>query len=130
MTPPTPAPAAARADVGRLMADKRSTAEREWEREGWMLLLPVLERDPAERVLLTLYEPLTLNLPGGRYTPDYLHILSSGEQIFVEIKGSKKQKGYRDARSKLRAAAEVFPFWTFVEAMGGRDGWEIEEVVK
>lgn len=66
-------------------------------------------------VLRMDYEPETFNLPGGKYTPDFRMIMSDCGIVFVEIKGSRYQHGYRDARSKLRAAAFLNPMYTWVE---------------
>jgi len=63
------------------------------------------------------YEPVTWNLPGNRYTPDFVAILEDGRIVHVEVKGSRKQRGYRDARSKLREAAAMYPEYTWVEAI-------------
>jgi len=51
--------------------------------------------------------------------------METGMVVFVEVKGSKKQKGYRDARSKLRAVQAMYPFFTFVEVVE-EDGWLVE----
>jgi hypothetical protein len=115
---------AARANLAALVDPYRSNAERDWARLGAL----ILSNEFGELVLLTLYEPVTLRLPGGSYRPDFLHILEDGRTLFVEVKGSKKQKGYRDARSKLRAAAEIFSFWTFCEARGGGEEWVVEVI--
>jgi len=114
----------ARANLAALVDPYRSNAERDWARLGAL----ILSDEFGEAVLLTLYEPIRLSIPGGHYTPDFLHILEDGRTLFVEVKGSKKQKGYRDARSKLRAAAEIFNFWTFAEARGGGEEWVLEVV--
>ena len=116
----------ARANLAALIDPYRSETEREWA-EGNGMLYVSLEFDGA-RVLRMDYEPETFNLPGEKYTPDFRCILETGRVIFVEIKGSKKQKGYRDARSKLRAAAELNPMYTFVEAVGGAGGFELEVI--
>ena len=75
------------------------------------------------------YEPLRFKVPGGFYTTDWLALLADGRVVFVEVKGSKKQKGYRDARSKLRAAAEIYCWWTWVEVVE-QDGWTVEVISK
>ena len=75
-----------------------------WRKPSWSF-------EYGEAVVLTMYEPMAFYLPGGRYKPDFMHILESGSILFVEVKGSTKQRGYRDSRAKLRAAAEVFPFF-------------------
>lgn len=73
----------------------------------------------GSKVLRLVYEPITFNLPGNRYTPDFMAVLADGRVVFVEIKGSTKQRGYRDARSKLRAAADMFREFLWCECIGG-----------
>lgn len=63
------------------------------------------------------YEPVTWNLPGNKYTPDFCALFIDGSVMFIEVKGSRKQRGYRDARSKLREAAAMYPEYTWVEAI-------------
>jgi len=76
-----------------------------------------------------LYHPMTLHLPGNKYTPDFMAIMSNGVTCFIETKGSKKSKNYRDSRSKLRAAATSFPFWVFIQATGNSAlGLTLEEI--
>jgi len=105
-------------------AKRRSAAEDRWESEGSIIL-------QAHTELTTLamrYEPVRFRIPGGHYTPDFMHILADRTIAFVEIKASRKQKGYRDARSKLRAAAELYPWFHWFEARLTRDGWEVEKL--
>jgi hypothetical protein len=103
----------ARADLAALLPAFDSKAEAWWERCGSLLIMGELD----QRVALTQYHPVTFRLPGGSYTPDFLHILADGRLVFVEIKGSTHQKNYRDARSKLRATAELYAWATFYEAI-------------
>ena len=112
----------ARANVDRLVDPYRSGVEREWSTVGSLLL----EDELGTSVALTLYEPFVVNLPGGRFTPDFLHILDDGRLVFCEVKVSKRQKNYRDARSKLRAAACLHPWALWLEARRPRGNWEIE----
>jgi len=80
-------------------------------------------------VMLQLYEPIALRYAGNYYTPDFFYILDDGRGVFVEIKGSKKARGYRETRSKLRACAKTYGWWTFCEAVGGeRNGYEFEVI--
>lgn len=105
----------------------KSNGEKLWAAEGALLICAQF----GTRVELTLYEPMTFNIPGGHYTPDFLHILQTGEMVFVEIKASTKQKGYRDARSKLRAAAEVYPYFYWIEAITPSrttPNWSLEQI--
>jgi hypothetical protein len=102
----------------------KSNAERAWAAHGGHYLLAHF----MAPVVQTYYEPFSIKLPGGSYTPDFLHILDNGGMIFVEIKGSKHQRNYRDARSKLRAAAALHPWADWIEAVGGASGFELESI--
>ena len=113
------------ADVAAMFPAYKSKDEAAWAGEGMTVLLGELHSHTA----VQLYEPVTFNLPGNRYTPDFQHLLEDGRIVYVEIKGSKHQKGYRDARSKLRAAAELHPWFTWIEARQERGSW-IVEVIK
>lgn len=113
----------ARADLSALLPKYDSAGERWWATYGPLLIAG----DAHQPVALTLAHPLAFAVPGGRYTPDFLHILQDGRLVLVEIKGSKRQPNYRDARSKLRAAAELYPWAAWVEArVDGRGACEIE----
>lgn len=121
----------ARANLQNLIPRYKSKAEEDWSVFGPMFLYDEFD----ERVQIMHYEPVTFNIPGGQYKPDFLAILQSGRVVIIEVKASKKQRNYRDARSKLRAAASLFPFFTFVEAIGVFDKrdksyvtWELEVV--
>lgn len=115
---------AAVARLDGLAPQYRSKAEAAWAKVGPL----ILAADYDARVLFTKHEPLSFNLPGGRYLVDFMHVLDTGQVIFVEVKGSRRMRGYTASRLRLKAAAAVFPFWTFVEAVGGGEDWEIEEV--
>lgn len=84
----------------------------------------------GESVVLALYNWRQFKIPGGWYTPDWCYHLADGREVYVEVKGSKLQANYRDARTHLRAAASLNPMYTFFEAMplpaneGG--GWSLE----
>ena len=114
---------AARADLTALLPQYDSAGERWWATYGPLLIAS----DAHQPVALTQHHALTFTLPGGRYTPDFLHILADGRLVLVEVKGSRRQSNYRDARSKLRAAAELYPWAAWVEArVDGRGACEIE----
>ena len=101
----------------------RSESERLWgDMYGQIYIQDVF----GHPVLQQNYEPITFSIPGGVYTPDFLYILNNGNMLFVEIKGSKEQKNYRDARSKLRACAEVYYWAYWMEAVGGKKGFTTE----
>jgi len=116
----------ARADVSALIPQYDSKAEEWWAAWGEWLIGSEVEGEVVE----TYYHPLTFHLAGESYTPDFLHLLADGRLVLVEIKGSTKQKGYRDARSKLRAAAVMYPWVTWYEALVGRGGWEKLERIR
>ena len=100
----------------------KSQSERDWSVFGDM----ILGDEGFVGVAVQLYEPLTFHILGGRYKPDFMHILDAGEVIFVEVKGSKRQKNYRDSRSKWRAAAALHPWFTWVMATGKGESWVVE----
>ena len=78
-------------------------------------------------VLVTHYEPFTFNLPGKiKYTPDFLHVLKDRRMILVEVKNSKKQKGYRVTRNKLVTAASLYPFFVWAETLMESPKWNFE----
>lgn len=77
---------------------------------------------------LEMYEPVTFHIPGGAYTPDFMYILPTGQTVFVEVKGSTKQKNYRDARAKLRASAYIYRMFTFCEVRPERGSWTVEVI--
>lgn len=104
---------AARANIAAMLPQFDSHAEAWWDRYGALLIAQEL----GQPVELTQYHPVTFRLPGETYTPDFLHIMADGGMAFIEVKGSTKQRGYRDARAKLRAAAEMYAWATFYEAI-------------
>lgn len=113
------------ADVSQLYPKYKSKAEERWSAFGSHHLFVLL----GHLTYIQHYEPVTFNLPGGKYTPDWLHILENGQVVIVENKGSKKQKGYPAARIRLIQAATIHFYFTFVEAVVSGDGF-ICEVVK
>lgn len=82
-------------------------------------------------MFLERIRPISFHLPGGVYTPDFYYIMRDGTRIVVEVKGSKFQPNYRDARGKLRAAATLNPDFIFAEVMPNKEcknGWSVEVV--
>lgn len=115
----------ARANVAALLPRYDSGAEAWWSQYGPLLLGDEL----GAAVVLTQYHPLTVHLPGGSYTYDFQHILTNGTYVNVEVKGSKAQKGYRDPRAKLRAAAALRPFEMWYEVRcDGKGAFELERI--
>jgi hypothetical protein len=91
----------------------RSKSEADWVAGAKMLI----EDEFKVGVAFAGYEWMTFKLPGGSYTPDWDYMLADGRWVFVEVKGSKLQPNYRDARSKLRACATLNPWFIFMEAI-------------
>lgn len=115
----------ARASVAALVRGFDSKAETWWNVYGPALLSDEIGTPVVE----TRYHWMTVHLPGGSYTPDFYHILEDGREVLVEIKGSKAQKNYRDARSKLRAAADLGRQWLWYECrVDGHGNFELERI--
>lgn len=114
---------------------KMSLPERLFNNSAYLLMTDFF--DAEVRVLV--YEPVSFNVPGGKYTPDFMMIFSDGAIAFIEVKqqavtrSGKKfiaGKAYRDSRSKLRATAELNPWFKFFQAVyNNKDGWQIEPIV-
>jgi hypothetical protein len=112
---------------------KMSTPERLFYNGDYLLLKDFVAADVEIKVIK--YECVSFNVPGGRYTPDFFLIFSDGTVAFVEVKqetisksGRKFYgKSYRDSRSKLRASAQLNPWFKFYQASyNTRTGWRIE----
>lgn len=102
----------------------RSNAEVDWQAMGRHVIQDAYQFP----VVFEGYEWESYKIPGGSYTPDFLYILSNGQRVCVEVKGSKLQASYRDARARLRVAASLNPWIIFIEADKTRDGWKIETI--
>ncbi len=109
------------ADVQTLIPKYKSSTEEMFAAHGSTWLCDHFQSS----VVLMLYEPCRWKIPGGHYTSDFMAVLEDGRVLFIEVKGSKRQKGYRDARSKLRAAAVTYPMFTWLEVVEEL-GWTIE----
>lgn len=109
------------ADVKALIPQYKSKAEGTFAGFNTVFWHAYLGSD----LVLLLYEPCRWAISGGHYTPDFMAVLEDGRMVFVEVKGSKKQRNYRDARSKLRAAVEIYPFFTWIEVVE-ENGWPVE----
>lgn len=105
----------------------RSGTEREFAASGYQALMCDL---PLGTKLLEIrYESVHLQIDGGIYTPDFTMSTDTCGILFVETKGSRKQKNYAAGRQRLRSAAERYYIYRFFQAMKKRGGgWEFEEV--
>lgn len=101
------------------------------ERRAWE------EWVPTQRAARAWYEPLSLNLAGGRYTPDIVLQWQDGDLWLVEVKGSWKafQSGRSSRRSLRQAAVEyasLGTFWVLMPAGRVRASapvaWRLEQV--
>lgn len=102
-----------------------SRAERAFQAEGkdaWMTATAVAEDEQIARMM---YEPVSFRLPGGSYTPDFQIVTTLDRLAYIEVKMSVFAKGYRDSKSKLRAAACLHPEIEFYEAR-----WEMDKKTK
>lgn len=113
-------------DVSRLVTRFKSKTEERWALEGKIFI----GADFGAAVIWSAYEPLSLHLSAESYTPDFVYLLADGRLILVEVKGSARQQNYRDARSKLRSAANIFSFWNFLEVRWDRkaESWNLEHI--
>lgn len=102
----------------------RSDSEVQWRAIGESLLADKI----GSPVVWVGYEWVTFRVPGGTYTPDFMYIFENGSVAFVEIKGSKKQRGYTTTRQKLRATATLNPWFYFFEVVGRGMNWQIESI--
>lgn len=103
-----------------------SEFERRWHSQGEDL--PLLEELYGEKVVLCKPKAISYQLPGGRYSPDYLYIFESGLRVVVEVKGSSFQKGFKDAKAKMRAAATLHWYDNFLLVMWEKNEWSLEAV--
>lgn len=88
----------------------KSGLEKRWGAFG-----PALISDEfGSPVIETKYEPFSLNMSGGSYTPDFMHVLEDGRIVIVETKGNMRMKNARDSRTKFRAVANDFSIFYFV----------------
>lgn len=106
------------------------TARSPYEKKAMLFLPAVIEEEVGHKIIFAGYEWQAFSLPGGHYTPDWSYLLDDGSWVHVEVKASKFQPGYKDARSKLRAAASLNPWAKFFEfrkhTIKDGGGWECE----
>ena len=72
------------------------------EEKAWKEWLPTIQHK------LAMYEAMTLQTAGGKYTPDFVIVTPEDTLIFVEVKGSWKQRGGARSKRILREAASQF----------------------
>lgn len=108
--------------------DYKSTTEERWREDDG---IPALEKTMGSKVAWCGHEIFKFKLGKPIYTPDFIHIMEDGRVVVVEVKASRKQRGYRTSRDKLRTAAGLYPFFVWLLAVGKKNGpWDIEFINK
>lgn len=110
----------------RYLLNAESLEEQRWKVMGTPLLE---EYFGGARVVLCRPKAVSYQLPGGRYTVDFLYFFDDGMRLAVDVKGSKFQKGYKDSVAKIRAAATLHWYDRFMMVMWERGKWQLEEIL-
>lgn len=90
-----------------------------------------IENHFSSKIVVMRPKSTTFHILGSSYTPDFEYLLENGQRVFVEVKGSKFQPNYRDARSKLKMTATLHWDKSFVEVMPDKNlesGWSMEDI--
>jgi len=78
----------------------------------------------AGELVLWKYEPLTLKLAKlTTYTPDFFLLYPDGHIELHETKGFMRD----DANVKIKVAASMYPFFTFILVQKVRKQWQFKE---
>lgn len=84
-----------------------------------------------KKPVFVLFNKITFNIPGNRYTPDFIFLSSTdGFLHIVEVKGAIKgtkgrkniqHKSTRDSKAKFRAARDCLPYfiWHWIDVVDG-----------
>lgn len=68
------------------------------------------------------HEPITFNMNGMKYTPDFLGVTEDEEVVVIEVKATKRQRGYYYSRSRIIASHMMLPhFHYIIVEVGGSD---------
>jgi hypothetical protein len=103
-------------------AFRSKTEERAWDE--WI---------PTLNPTFVKYEPVTLHLAGGRYTPDFLLRFKDGSVWLVEVKGSwNAYISGRSSKHLLKQASVEFGWlgrWFALLPIREKDGggWDLQE---
>ena len=126
-----------RADVMRQLGGRPPTTEKTQRRgrmnkleSSYAAHLETLKR--SGDIFDYRFEAMAFRLaPGVLWTPDFMVIrMEQGEGMFVEFhetKGSWKARNQRDARTRIKVAAGMFPFFDFYGARLVEGRWELEK---
>ena len=77
------------------------------------------------------YHPVRFRLARNvTYTPDFLTVRTASPLVITmyEVKGSWKQKGARDSRTRLQIAAYQFQWFSWYGVTRDRDVWNFEQI--
>jgi hypothetical protein len=76
------------------------------------------------------YHPIKVRLAVGcMYTPDFGALHSdTGHWALYEYKGSWKMKNARDSRTRLKIAAELYPWWMWYGVTKEKGVWQFEQI--
>lgn len=104
--------------------------EEQWSKDFCNALYTELRYNPDPAI--KEFEPMTFHL-GERisYKPDFMHIeAETGTIIFVEVKGSRFQRGYQTTLNKVKWASQKFPQFVWIMAVWNReeDKWDLREL--
>jgi len=119
------------ANVLRGFAKYLLKAESSFEKKWLMIDKVVIEDYYGSKVVIMRPKPISFLLPSNIYTPDFFYILEDGRRIYVEVKASPFQQGYRDAIAKLRMTATLFYFEIFIMVMPDKEsknGWKVTPI--
>ena len=109
----------------RFLLKAESAQEIKWLKFATTVIKETFKSD----VIITKPKPCSFNLPANSYTPDFLHILKDGRRVYVEVKGSEFQPGYRDSIAKLRMTATLYYYDIFILVMPDvkePNGWKVK----
>lgn len=68
-----------------------------------------------------IYEAITVRVPSGKYTPDWLYFAPDGTIHLIEVKGAFKYGSQSGASAKFKEAVERYPgfVWTWAKWADG-----------
>lgn len=107
------------------------SAESSFEKRWLQFDKVVIEDYFGGEVQIIKPKVLSFNLPANTYTPDFMYVMKNGDIVFVEVKGSPFQQGYRDSIAKLRMCATLNYYWKFIMVMPDKEsknGWKVTEI--
>lgn len=110
----------------RYLLNAESLEEQRWKIMGSPLLE---EYFGGIKIVLCKPKAISYQLPGGRYTTDFLYFFENGMRLSVDVKGSKFQKGYKDSVAKIRAASTIHWYDKFMMVMWEKGKWSLEEIL-